>query len=232
MALRHPTAQLLSYSRSCRYTNTQPSLAQNLPLSADTVHFVPKGMNVLIRFSAAGVRDECRKKLEIGCPPPLDEILATIGRLTCEGLAVSLRIQLVIYEDPALTIANRAALAGAKHISLEYLKMATQEKRQTLDRISAATGENVWDVMTQRGITRIGRDYTLIASAKCEFVRRAKQLCHDSGIRFGAGDTEFIHLSVRLDCCNGSGYFLENCTQFRSNFVGILTRHEQGNQKR
>jgi len=117
---------------------------------------------VLIRFSAAGVRDECRKKLEIGCPPPLDEILATIGRLTCEGLAVSLRIQPVIpgHEDPGLTIANRAALAGAKHISFEYLKMATQEKRQTLDRISAATGENVWDVMKQRGITRIGRDYT------------------------------------------------------------------------
>ena len=40
-----------------------------------------KGMNVLIRFSAAGVRDECRKKLEIGCPP-LDEILVTIERLS------------------------------------------------------------------------------------------------------------------------------------------------------
>ena len=53
-------------------------------------------------------------------------------------------------------------------------------------------------------------------------------MSHDSGIRFGAGDTEFIHLSVGLGCCNGSGYFLENCTQFRSNFVGILTRHEQG----
>ena len=190
-----------------------------------------KGMNVLIRFSAAGVRDECRKKLEIGCPP-FDEILATIGSLTYEGLAVSLRVQPVIpgHEDAALTIADRAARAGARHISFEYLKIATEEKRQTLNRISAATGENVWDVMTQRGMTRIGRDYTLIASAKCEFVRRAKQLCHDSGVRFGAGDTEFIHLSDGLGCCNGSGYFLENCTQFRSNFVGILTGRKKGDR--
>lgn len=190
-----------------------------------------KGMNVLIRISAAGVRDECRKKLEIGCPP-LDQILLTIERLSRDGLGISLRVQPVIpgHEDAALSLAKRAALAGARHISFEYLKIATEEKLQTLKRISAATGENVSNIMIQRGMTRIGRDYTLIASAKCEFVKRAKQLCHDLGVKFGAGDTEFIHLSDGLGCCNGSGYFLENCTQFRSNFVGILAGRKKGDR--
>jgi len=59
-------------------------------------------------------------------------------------------------------------------------------------------------------------------------VRKAKELCHNAGIRFGAGDTEFIHLSDGLGCCNGSGYFLKNCTQFRSNFVGVLSGRKKG----
>jgi hypothetical protein len=54
------------------------------------------------------------------------------------------------HDDAALSLAKRAALAGAKHISFKYLKIATEEKLQTLNRISAATGENVWDVIDTR----------------------------------------------------------------------------------
>lgn len=46
------------------------------------------------------------------------------------------------HEDAALSLGKRAALAGAKHISFEYLKIATEEKLQTLNRMSIATGEN------------------------------------------------------------------------------------------
>jgi len=188
-------------------------------------------MNVLIRFSAAGVREECRKKLEVGCPG-IDETLATITSLSAQGIAVSLRVQPVIpgHEEEALMLAKRAAQSGVRHVSFEYLKIGTEGREQTVNRVSAAVGADIWNVMVERGITRIGRDYTLKAAAKSDFVRRAKQLCRNSGVKFGASDTEFIHLSDGLGCCNGSDYFLENCTQFRSNFVGVLSDCKKGDR--
>jgi DNA repair photolyase len=190
-----------------------------------------KAMNVLVRFSAVGVREECRRKLEIGCPE-ISETLAAIKFLSMQGVAISLRIQPVIpgHEDAALRLAKRGARAGAKHISFEYLKIGTEGKEQTIKRVSDAIGADIWNAMVQQGITRIGRDYTLKAAAKCGFVRRAKQVCKQAGVKFGAGDTEFIHLSDGSGCCNGSEYFLEGCTQFRSNFVGVLSDRKKGDR--
>ena len=186
-------------------------------------------MNVLVRFSAAGVHDEYRKNLEVGCPS-IDEILATISCISRRGIAASMRIQPVIPgdEDAALALAIRAAQAGVKHVSFEYLKIGTEEKDRTVKRVSAAVGRDVWSMMTHRGLTRIGRDYTLKAAAKVEFVRQAKRVCHECGVKFGAGDTEFIHLSDGSGCCNGSEHFLRQCNQFRSNFVGVLSDRKKG----
>lgn len=190
-------------------------------------------MNVLVRFSAAGVREDCRAKLDLGCPK-LVEVLATIAQLSRRGVPVSLRIQPVIpgHEEAALAIVKRAAHAGAKHVSFEYLKIATEGRLQTAGRVSAAVGADVWKLMSDRGITRVGRDYTLKVAAKREFVKNAKRACRQSGVRFGAGDTEFIHLSDGLGCCNGSGLFLKNCTQFRANFTGVLSGRKKGDKIR
>jgi DNA repair photolyase len=187
------------------------------------------GMNVLVRFSAAGVREEYRRKLELGCPA-LEDIFAVMRCLSGRGVAISLRVQPVIpgHEDAALDLAKSAATHGARHISFEYLKIGTEEKRQTLQRVSSAVGTDIWSVMRERGVTRVGRDYTLKAAAKSEFVRKAKQFCHDCGVKFGAGDTEFIHLSDGSGCCNGSDYFLSDCTQFRSNLVGVVSGRTKG----
>ncbi len=223
------TLELLEILHAYNYP-TVISTKSTLPGKEPYVSLL-NAMNVLVRFSAAGVREECRKKLEIGCPG-IDETLATINCLSAQGIAVSLRVQPVIpgHEDAALILAKRAAHAGAQHVSFEYLKIGTEESRQTISRVSAAIGRDIWNIMVERGITRIGRDYTLKAAAKCDFVRRAKQLCRDAGVKFGAGDTEFIHLSDGLGCCNGSDYFLENCTQFRSNFVGVLSDRKKGDR--
>ena len=190
-----------------------------------------KQMNVLVRFSAAGVREECRTKLEIGCPK-IDNIFDTIALLSSQDITVSLRIQPVIpgHEDAAIALARRGSEAGAKHLSFEYLKIGTEERRRTIARVSEAVGTDIWKVMAERGVTRIGRDYTLTAAAKCDFVKRAKQACCEYGVKFGAGDTEFIHLSDGSGCCNGAGYFLKGSTQFRANFVGVLSGRKKGDK--
>jgi DNA repair photolyase len=180
-------------------------------------------MNVLVRFSAAGVEEKARPRLEIGCKP-IQEILNAIALLADSRIPVSLRVQPVIpgHEDAAIELTNLAARAGVAHISFEYLKIGTEERQQTIGRISNAIGDDVWEIMSQRGIKRLGRDYTLTAEAKVAFLKRAKQACRCAGVRFGAGDTEFIHESDGAGCCNGSTYFLRNAQQFRANFVGAI----------
>jgi DNA repair photolyase len=191
------------------------------------------GMNVLVRISAAGTDEKCRPRLEIGCPS-LGQILACITVLTDARVPVSFRIQPVIpgHENAALALATNVARAGAKHISFEFLKIGTEEKQKTISRISAATGADIWQIMSQRGLKRLGRDYTLTAPAKASFLKQAKQLCKTLNVRFGAGDTEFIHLSDGTGCCNGSGHFLSKATQFRANFVGVLANREKGDEIR
>jgi hypothetical protein len=78
------------------------------------------------------------------------------------------------------------------------------------------------------GVSVVGRDYTLIKSAKWNFLLSAKKLCVELGIKFGAGDTEFIHLSDGGGCCNSSEFFLKDSNQFRTNFVGVLSNKEKG----
>ena len=189
-------------------------------------------MNVLVRISAAGVEEKFRPKLEIGCPN-LEGILATIKNLSQAGIPVSFRIQPVIpgHENAALILAEKVAKVGVNHVSFEFLKIGTEEK-ETLARISTATETDVWQLMLDRGIKRLGRDYTLTSEAKAEFLKKAKQICDKQKVRFGAGDTEFIHLSDGTGCCNGSGHFLSEATQFRSNFVGVLADRKKGEKIR
>ena len=88
--------------------------------------------------------------------------------------------------------------------------------------ISNGIGFNIYDKMVERGIKKIGRDYVLSSEAKWPFLLKALSICHQNNISFGAGDTEFIHLSDGDGCCNGSSQYLRNANQFKSNYTGIL----------
>ena len=185
---------------------------------------VLKAMNVHIRLSAAGISEINRKRIDIGCDP-FDETCNKIKFIKNLGLSTSLRIQPVIpgFEKDALRMTQQAAACGVSHVSYEYLKVAAESKERELKRLATETRVDIWKIMTTLGITKIGRDYTLKREAKLQFLNSAKKLCIELGIRFGAGDTEFIHLSDGAGCCNSSEFFLNNSNQFRANFVGVLS---------
>lgn len=181
-------------------------------------------MNVHIRLSAAGIAEKYRANVDIGCDS-FKQVLAKIRFLSDLGLSVSLRIQPVIpgFENDALSMTELASRAGVSHVSFEYLKITSENREHELRDIYKGTGVNIWDTMTKVGITRLGRDYSLAKEAKWGFMQSAKRLCRSLGIRFGAGDTEFIHLSDGTGCCNSSEFFLKGANQFRTNFVGVLS---------
>ncbi len=186
-----------------------------------------ESMNVYLRISAAGISERLRGDVDVGCGT-FQKTLERVKFAAALGVPVSLRIQPVIpgFEDDALEMTERAASAGASHVSFEYLKIASENLKHEVSRISRAIGTNIWSVFQSRGITRLGKDYIVKADAKTEFLGRAKSLCKRLGIAFGAGDTEFIHCSDGNGCCSGSGLFLRNATQFRANFVGILSQKQ------
>lgn len=192
---------------------------------------VLSSMNVLVRLSAAGVSEQFRSSVDVGCSS-FAKTLEKIRRLSALGLPVSLRIQPVIpgFEDDALRMAEEATDAGVSHISFEYLKIGSENFDVDAKRTSKAVNRDVWEHMRQMGTKKIGRDYTLKTEAKAPFVFRAKAQCKQLGVAFGAGDTEFIHLSDGSGCCNGSSLFLDQANQFQCNYVGVISNKNEGDQ--
>lgn len=182
-------------------------------------------MNVVIRLSAVGIAEKYRSRVDIGCDS-FKNVLKKIRFLSERGLSVAFRIQPVIpgFENEALSMTEQVAKAGALQVSYEYLKISSENRNQELEQIYNTTGINLWEKMQSMGITIVGRDYTLEKSSKWKFLLSAKKLCVDLGIKFGAGDTEFIHLSDGVGCCNCSEFFLKGTNQFRTNFVGVLSK--------
>ncbi len=76
--------------------------------------------------------------------------------------------------------------------------------------------------MRQLGVARLGPDWTLSRDAKRPFVRRARQRTHELGVKFGAGDTEFIPWSDGNGCCGASELTQERANHFSANFVGAI----------
>ena len=183
-------------------------------------------MNVYVRVSAAGVAEKYREKIDYRCSS-FEQTLDRIRVLSNVSIPVSLRIQPVIpgFEEQSLEMAEKAISAGARHVSFEYLKFATEGLQQTAKRITAAVGNNVWENMQRMGVKRLGRDYTLLPIAKSDFLIRAKKLCSQLGAKFGAGDTEFIPHSDGGGCCSGAGFFLKSANEFRANFGGVVSQN-------
>jgi DNA repair photolyase len=218
------TLQLLKILQDFDYP-TLISTKGELIVESDYVSLL-KEMDVLVRFSAAGVSERFRGEIDRRCAT-FDRTLDKISILTSHGIATGLRIQPVIpgFEDDAIEMARQASAAGVRQISFEYLKLPTESLQQDTRRLHAVLGFDVFDRMRQLGVTAVGWDYTLSPKAKRAFILEARQQCHRLGVRFGAGDTEFIPWSDGDGCCGSSTECLPNSTQFRANFVGALSKH-------
>jgi len=190
---------------------------------------VLRSTNCFVRISAAAIEESRRPNVDIGAGS-YEAVLERIKRSRDLGIPIALRIQPVIpgSERVALDMAGRAGAAGAGQVSFEHLKVASENIVSESRRLFRATGRDVWGLMTAKGLTRVGKDYTLTAAAKVDFLRSARSLCRRLGVSFGAGDTEFIHQSDGVGCCNGSTWFLREAQQFTANFSGVLSQKRSG----
>lgn len=184
---------------------------------------VLKGMNVVVRFSAAGVSELARPEIDRKCDP-FDYTLTKIETLAKAGIPTALRIQPLFpgFEIRALEMTTEAAAAGVRQVSFEYLKIPNELSEQELARMAAALGYDIKERYRSLGAHYVGRDRVLNTDVKKPFVKKARGHCHDLGLRFGAGDTEFIPWSDGKGCCGSSDLLLREAQQFETNFTGII----------
>lgn len=188
-----------------------------------------RGMNVSVRISAAGMKEEFRARIERDTAP-FDVTLRNIEKLSSAGTPVTLRIQPIIpgQEIEALRMIRSASDAGARHVSLEFLKLPIESRRGVVDEISDTVGYSLRSYFSTHGMLRVGPDYTLSTEQKLRFLAQAKALASRLNVSIGAGDTELIHLSDGAGCCNGSSLFLRDAHVFDANFTGILKGLQSG----
>ncbi len=180
-------------------------------------------MNVVVRLSAAGIREHLRKIVE----PRSDGFETTVDRLTRlsdKGITCGLRIQPIFpgFEEEALAMATAAAQAGAKQLSFEYLKIPGEIVGTEIAAASKALGYDIVEHMRAMGVKRLGPDWSLSPDAKRPFVRKARSLSRSLGVNFGAGDTEFIPWSDGNGCCGASELTQDGANHFTANFVGAI----------
>jgi len=153
---------------------------------------------------------------------------------TCNGVATALRIQPVIpgFEQNALDIARKAAAAGAKRISFEYLKLPKETVANEIKVLSSIVGFDLLKYMSRAGLSTVGWDYSLLASVKCPFVLEARNVCHGANVSFGAGDTDLIPLSDGDGCCGSTSDLLPGSSQFKANLSGIVKLGSQAQDRK
>lgn len=215
------TRELLSVLRDFEYP-TLISTKGSLPISEPYLSLLA-GMNVVVRLSAAGISEPLRRIVE----PRSEGFAATMRILEAlggRGIVTGLRIQPIFpgYEEEALEMAEAAAAAEVKQLSFEYLKVPGESVGTEIAAASRALGYDIVDRMRGLGVVRLGPDWMLSKDAKRPFVRRARSLSHALGVKFGAGDTEFIPWSDGNGCCGASELTQDGANHFTANFVGAI----------
>lgn len=215
------TRDLLGVLRDHRYP-TLISTKGSLLLSEPYLSLL-EGMNVVVRLSAAGIPEPLRRAVE----PKTEGFAATertLLALSARGIVTGLRIQPIFpgHEEEALGMAEAAARAGARQLSFEYLKIPGESVDTEMAAASRALGYDIVERMRGLGVVRLGPDWSLSKDAKRPFVRRARHLSHGLGVKFGAGDTEFIPWSDGNGCCGASELTQDGANHFTGNFVGAI----------
>lgn len=215
------TRELLSVLHEFQYP-TLISTKGSLPVSEPYLSLLG-GMNVVVRLSAAGITESLRRIVE----PKSEGFAATIRvieALEARDIVSGLRIQPIFpgYEHEALEMAETAAAAGVKQLSFEYLKVPGESVDTEIAAASRALGYDIVERMRGLGMVRLGPDWMLSKDAKRPFVRRARSLSHALGVKFGAGDTEFIPWSDGNGCCGASELTQDGANHFTANFVGAI----------
>jgi len=161
--------------------------------------------NFLVQMSLTCNSDSESARVDVGAPTTSNRFLA-VESLSRRGIRTAIRHQPMIptREDEAVELVHRAASAGVRHFSAEYLKVPIERNWAHKTRLSEALGFDVAQFYSTRGAKRVGREWVLPVELRLPTILMLRNVAHDVGMSFGAADTDLLHFGDGQMCCSGA----------------------------
>ncbi len=217
---KRTTLELLEILNDYKYP-TIISTKSTLICSNEYIHIL-RGTNFVVQMSITCADDDLAAKFDVGAPST-SERLEVVTQLSRLGIKTAIRHQPLIptLESGSKELVYRAFQAGARHISVEYLKLPIEEKWGHRQSLSAAAKIDLSEFYASHGAVRVGREWVLPVEYRLPTILGLRNLGHSLGLSFGAADNDLLHLSDGKACCSGADLFGLG-TGFEFNFLSAV----------
>ncbi|MEQ8836545.1 MAG: hypothetical protein RID07_07045 [Lacipirellulaceae bacterium] len=158
--------------------------------------------------------------------PSVCESLEIVSMLAEADIPTCVRLQPIFpdAEEQALFLGIAAKNAGARAVSLEYLKVpedrSTHQFRQ-LDRLYRGRLRSIFE---SEGISTDGREFSLSLERRIRGLKVLKKELNRIGVRVGIAENELLHYGDLAGCCNGGSEVLRGAEDFQYNTSAVLRR--------
>lgn len=158
----------------------------------------------IVQVSLSTLDDDVGQRLDLGAPSPSERI-RVIEKLAAAGVPTMCRIQPLIptRETDAFDVVEAVLRAGAKHVSVEHLKLPIESRAQMVNRMSAVIGVDLRKQYFSAGAQRIGREWVLPVGHRLPLILELRAQTWKQGATFGAADCDLLPLSDGDSCCSG-----------------------------
>lgn len=151
-----------------------------------------------VQYSFSTFDENLAQVIEPLASPPYQRLKA-LEALANRGIYTVARLQpfLYSYENIPNDLFKKLSNAGVKHVVIEHLRIPTNLRRETKNKLSIIYKEAYGEEDTR--CSRINKEIN--SSIKLKNIVFYRKEIHRMGMRFGSGDNEFHHLSDNLCCC-------------------------------
>lgn len=158
-----------------------------------------------VQFSISTADDRLARMVDAGAPTPTRRLKA-LEALSRAGVRTACRVQPLLprYEDHAEQVVRSIAVAGARHVAIEHLKVPIEAQAPTVRRLNAALGRDLAADYRAAGATRFGREWVLPVARRLPRIVAMRDLARSLGLTFGAADNDLLPLSDGNSCCSGA----------------------------
>lgn len=184
--------------------------------------------NYYVRLSIAASR--FKKALVEPGTPSESEIFETLSMLTESRTPTCLRVQPVFpdAEEQAIDLGLAAKRAGARAISLEYLKVPQDRGTLQYRALNDLYDGRINQVFEKQGICTDGRELSLSLDRRMKGMKSLKMALNQGGMRVGIAENELLHYGDLMGCCNGGSEVLRNAANFDYNVIGMIRGRAAG----
>lgn len=158
-----------------------------------------------VKFSIITLDEEASRKIEIGCPTPLERLKAMreAARFCNGGVTLRLRPFIIGLSDKTLDeLILRSADAGATAVSTEFFCLEQRNPTGLAKNYPLISDVIGFDVLSYYRKHSYGTGYLrLCRDIKRSHINHIEELCRSNGMRFYVSDAHFKERSHNGSCC-------------------------------